>query len=191
MDYKQEFIALVDQHIHRPNIDKLMERLELSDFYTAPASRMNHGNEKYGLVRHSMAVFEEMVKEVKSTNGWKPLDPRVMESIAIVSLFHDLCKMSYYATDFRNTKDEKGNWIKVPYYTIDDKFPFGHGDKSVVLILTCGVELNIGEMLAIKHHMGGYSPKEEWNSISKAYEEFPLALLLHLADMRATYLQKL
>lgn len=191
MDYKKEFISLVDKYIKRDGVENLMLMLEKTDFYTAPASREYHGNEATGLVQHSIAVFEELVKEVKSTNGWKELDDKLMEKIAIVSLFHDLCKANYYGVSTRNTKDEKGRWIQVPYYTIEDKFPFGHGDKSVVMMLTAKMEVTVEEMLTIKHHMGGYSPKEDWFSMSTAYREFPLAVLLHLADMRATYLRNI
>ena len=175
---KLEFIEIAKKCIKRAGIDELLENIEKTDFYTAPASRSNHGNYSGGLVDHSINVFQAMKKLVG--------DRFDDETIAIVSLFHDLCKIGYYKTEMRNTKDENGKWIQVPYYTIDDRFPYGHGEKSVYM-LSEFMRLGTGEMMAIRWHMGGFVPKEEYNTLSKAYEEFPLAMYLHLADMIATY----
>ena len=108
------------------------------------------------------------------------------ESIAIVALFHDLCKIGYYEVSSRNTKDEKGKWIQVPYYTVEDKFPYGHGEKSVYMINSI-MKLTDEEAMAIRWHMG-LSEKDSYNYVSKAFEMFPLALHLHLADMKSAHL---
>lgn len=164
-----------------------MEYLNKTDFYTAPASTKYHESYDGGLVEHSYKVFKQLQAEVHSyqLNYDGVINP---ESVAIVGLFHDLCKMGFYKKEMRNTKDESGKWIQVPYYTVDDQFPFGHGDKSVILLREF-IDLTIDEMLAIRWHMGGFEPKENHSSIGKAYEMCPLAVLLQVADMKATYLK--
>ena len=107
------------------------------------------------------------------------------ESIAIVSLLHDLCKMNFYTVDYRNAKNEQGVWEKVPYYTINDQLPYGHGEKSVYII-SGFMRLTREEAFAIRYHMG-FSGNEDRNSIGKAFEMFPLAFALSVADMEATY----
>jgi hypothetical protein len=107
------------------------------------------------------------------------------ETIAIVSLLHDLCKINFYAVDYRNAKNEFGQWEKVPYYTIKDQLPYGHGEKSVYII-SGFMRLSREEAFAIRYHMG-FSGIEDKNSIGRAFEMFPLAFAVSVADMEATY----
>ena len=107
------------------------------------------------------------------------------ESIALVSLLHDVCKMNFYSVDYRNAKNEQGVWEKVPYYTINDQLPYGHGEKSVYIV-SGFMRLTREEAFAIRYHMG-FSGVEDRNSIGKAFEMFPLAFALSVADMEATY----
>lgn len=180
MDDKTRFIELLRSEIKRDGIETVIKSLEKSDFFTAPASTQYHDSEKGGLCKHSLRVYEELKKEVG--------DLFSKESVAIVALLHDVCKIGFYTVSTRNVKNEYGNWEKVPYYTVDDKFPMGHGEKSVILLLQM-LKLTTEEMMSIRWHMGGFEPKENYSSQSKAYGEFPLALFLHLADMKATYLK--
>ena len=107
------------------------------------------------------------------------------ESIAIAALLHDLCKTNFYKTSFRNVKDENGRWQSVPYYTIEDSLPYGHGEKSVY-IATGYMRLTRDEAFAIRYHMG-FSGVEDNNNVAKAFEMFPLAFALSVADQEATY----
>lgn len=107
------------------------------------------------------------------------------ETIALVALLHDICKLNFYKVDYRNAKNDKGVWEKVPYYTIDDTLPYGHGEKSVYIISSY-MRLSREEAFAIRYHMG-FSGIEDKNSIGKAFEMFPLAFALSVADMEATY----
>lgn len=180
MEHKEEFKRYVKSYIKRDGIGDLMDYLEKTDFYTAPASTRFHDSEEGGLVHHSIKVFKTLIDD-------KDTSKMLKESIAIVGLFHDLCKVGFYEVSTRNTKDEKGKWIQVPYYTVNDQMPYGHGEKSVMIVSEF-LKLNIEEMMAIRWHMAGFEPKENYGSLGKAYEKYPLALLLHLADMKATYL---
>ena len=107
------------------------------------------------------------------------------ETIALISLLHDICKVNFYKTDYRNAKNDRGVWEKVPYYTIDDTLPYGHGEKSVYII-TGFMRLTREEAFAIRFHMG-FSGTEDINLVGRAFEKFPLAYALHAADMEASY----
>ena len=170
---KEEFIKLLKE-INREGIDKLIEFLEGSDFFEAPASTRYHGAWKGGLLEHSMKVYE--ILKTKTEDN---------DSVKIISLLHDICKVNYYKTDFRNVKKD-GVWEQVPYYTVDDSIPYGHGEKSVMMI-TEFIKLTPEEKYAIRWHMGFTEPKENYGSISVAYKKYPIALLTHEADLEATY----
>ncbi len=185
---KEEFISVYNEKITRPGADKLLAYLtgENSDFFTAPSSTRFHGSYEGGLVEHSLNVYHCLkdylerprTKELYNMNYTE-------ETIAVVSLLHDLCKMNFYAVDYRNAKNDQGVWEKVPYYTINDQLPYGHGEKSVY-IASGFMRLTREEAFAIRYHMG-FSGIEDKNSIGKAFEMFPLAFALSVADMEATY----
>lgn len=169
--------------INREGMDNLINFIEKTDFYTAPASTRFHGNYEGGLLEHSMKVYEILkykvensIIEVETTD----------DTLKIVALLHDICKVNYYKVDYRNAKNEAGVWEKVPYYTVDDTIPYGHGEKSVMM-LTEYIKLTSEEKYAIRWHMGFTEPKELYNTISAAFKKYPLALLLHEADLEATY----
>lgn len=171
---KEEFIKLLEQ-IDREGMDKLIDFLNKSDFFEAPASTRFHGCFKGGLLEHSMKVYE--ILKTKTEDN---------DSVKIIALLHDICKVNYYKTDYRNAKNELGVWEKVPYYTIDDLIPYGHGEKSVMMISEF-IKLTPEERYAIRWHMGFTEPKELYGTIGQAYKKYPIALLIHEADMEASY----
>lgn len=179
---KQKFIELL-KAVNREGMDKLLEFLEKTDFYTAPASTRFHGAYEGGLLEHSLKVYEILVEKVKHSSK----EIQVSEdTIKIVALLHDICKVNFYKIDYRNAKNELGVWEKVPYYTIEDTIPYGHGEKSVMMI-TEYMKLTSEEKYAIRWHMGYTEPKELYTTIGEAYKRYPLALLMHEADLEATY----
>lgn len=180
---KQQFITLL-KSINREGIDKLLEFLEKTDFYIAPASTRFHGSFEGGLLEHSLKVYEILLDKVK--HSIKPIEVSE-DTIKIVALLHDICKVNYYKVDYRNAKNELGVWEKVPYYTVDDTIPYGHGEKSVMMI-TEYMKLTSEEKYAIRWHMGYTEPKELYSTIGEAYKKYPLALLIHEADLEATYM---
>ena len=173
----------------RTGIENLLEFIRKSDFYTAPASTRFHGAYEGGLLEHSLNVLDCLAEKKASDNAiWHKVLVNVQsESIVIASLLHDLCKTYFYTTEMRNKKDESGAWVQVPFYTIDDKIPYGHGEKSVMMIEEY-IKLLPAERYAIRWHMGSCEPKELWNTLGTAMEKYPLVLALHEADMEATYL---
>ena len=179
---KEEFIELL-RSTKREGIENLLNFLEKSDFYTAPASTRFHGSHEGGLLEHSMKVYEILDYKIKNN----VIDLHVPEdTIIIVSLLHDICKVNFYKVDYRNAKNARGEWEKVPYYTIDDTIPYGHGEKSVMM-LTEYIKLTSEEKYSIRWHMGFSEPKEVYSSLGAAYKKYPLALLVNEADLEATY----
>lgn len=188
MTLKNRFLSICQDEIKRDGLSSLLDWLEASDFYEAPASTRFHGNYEGGLLEHSLNVFDALKQLIKQFPG---IDIP-MESIAIAALFHDLCKVNYYAVSTRNVKDEKtGVWHKEPFYKTEDQMPLGHGEKSVIILMK-SFPLTDDEIYAIRWHMGGFDSAVKGGDFgsSKAYEMCPLAVLLHLADMTATYLME-
>ena len=179
---KEEFIQLLKE-TNREGMDKLIEFLEHSDFFKAPASTRFHGSFEGGLLEHSMKVYEILKEKVKNAS----IEINVPEdTVIITALLHDICKANFYKVDYRNAKNELGVWEKVPYYTVDDQIPYGHGEKSVMMI-TEYIKLTPEEKYAIRWHMGFTEPKEVYSTIGIAYKKYPIALLLFEADLEATY----
>lgn len=187
MNNKQRFLDIYKQYIHRNGSDKLLEFLlsQKSDFFDAPASARYHGSYDGGLVEHSLNVYDCLKdyltrERVQETYGLKYSE----ESIAIVALLHDLCKINCYKKGTRNVK-EHGQWIQVPTYEYNDTLPYGHGEKSVYMI-SGYMRLTREEAFAIRYHMG-FSGSEDTRNVGAAFEMFPLAFALSTADMEATY----
>lgn len=189
MTKKEEFISIYNQFILREGADRLLAYLQsaASDFFTAPASTRFHGSFEGGLVEHSLNVYHCMkdylcrdrVKEVYQLSYSE-------ETIAIVALLHDFCKINIYKTGKRNVKDEKGVWQCVPSYEYQDRFPYGHGEKSVYMINNF-MRLTHEEAFAIRYHMG-FTSTDETKLVGDAFKQFPLAFVLSTADMEATFL---
>lgn len=191
---KQQFIEIYNDNIKRPGADKLLAWLETTDFFEAPASTRYHLNRAQGLIEHSIHVYERL-REIyihekdRDHRSQITLTDQEEEKIAICGLFHDLCKAQFYKKAMKNVKNEQtGKWEKQPYYQIEDQFPYGHGEKSVYL-LERFIRLKPDEAVAIRWHMGGFDDSVKGGSmaLSNAFEKYQLAVMLHIADMQATY----
>lgn len=194
------------QGVKREGVEELLNFIRGSDFYTAPASTRYHLAEEGGLLKHSLHVYDCLMKK-KENPVWKEaLSDISDDTFILVSLLHDLCKTYFYGEELKNRKtydeekvkaanprtvkrDANGEfiWETVPAYVVDDKYPLGHGEKSVFFIMQF-VKLTMLEIAAIKHHMGAYCDSSQWNTLGQAYEKYPLALALHESDLEATYL---
>ena len=175
--------TLISSAANNPYVAPFNVTSSFLDFFIAPASTRFHGNHEGGLVEHSIKVYEILKHKVE--NSILKIDiPE--ESIIIIGLLHDICKTNFYKVDFRNAKNALGVWEKVPYYTIEDTIPYGHGEKSVMMI-TEYMKLTPEEKYSIRWHMGYTEPKENYNAIGASYTKYPIALLTHEADLEATY----
>ena len=180
---KEKFLNLL-RSVQREGIEDLIKFIESTDFFKAPASTRFHGNFEGGLLQHSIKVYEILKEKLNNT----PVPMNISEdTIKIVALLHDICKVNYYKVDYRNAKNDLGVWEKVLYYTVEDTIPYGHGEKSVMMI-TEYMKLTVEEKYAIRWHMGLSEPKELYGTLSAAFSKYPLALMLFEADLEATYL---
>lgn len=185
MSSKEQFISIFTEYIDRPGSEDLLAWLEASDFFTAPASTRFHGDHPGGLCEHSIHVWEELIRLLKAY----PEIRVTAETAAIVSLLHDLCKVGCYATEMRNKK-EGSVWVQRPVYVFKEDFCFGgHGSKSVYLIQKY-MRLTDTEAVSINCHMGFADRSAGDYALGNAYEQTPLAWLLHVADESATYIRE-
>ena len=190
---KQDKINLFESLLmstNRPGMDKVIEYIRKTDFYNAPASAKYHSNYDTGLLDHSLmaytlaeAFFEKM----------KLIDPELAviipeESIIISTLLHDICKTCFYRKTIKWKKNEHMDWVQYDGYEIEDSFPIGHGEKSVIMLLKIGLDVNPCEMLAIRYHMGfwGESNTEFKIAMKSAIKMCPLVVLVQNADFAAT-----
>lgn len=189
-DYKQEFLDIFYDNIDRDGAEKLLDWLERSDFFVAPASSKFHSCQEGGLCMHSVLVYHRFVKILQSEFGKNWQEKVSPESVAIIALLHDVCKVGYYVADTKNVKDENGVWQKVPYYKVEDSLPYGHGEKSVYIISSF-LKLTREEAMAINWHMGAFDERAR-NAyvLPQAFKQYPLSLLFHIADLEATYLDE-
>lgn len=184
------FIQIYNDYIHRDGAENLLDWLITTDFFTAPASSKFHSAYEGGLCQHSINVFNRYVKLLTMEYG-EDFDKKIsMESVAIIALLHDLCKVNFYKTEMRNVKVD-GQWVQQPYYTIEDMLPYGHGEKSVY-IASGFMKLTREEAMAINWHAGGFDDRVKGGSrgMSDCYYKFPTAMIFHTADLMATYLDE-
>lgn len=187
-EFKERFIKIYRENIRRAGSDKLLDFLssDACDFFTAPASTRFHCSYEGGLCEHSLNVYDCLksylaTERAKETFGLEFSE----ESVAIVALLHDLCKINTYKVSSRNVKDDKtGVWSKVPYYEYNDTLPYGHGEKSVYII-SGFMRLTRDEAMAIRWHMG-FSGTEDQKLVGNALHMYPLALALMIADCEAS-----
>ena len=190
---KQDKINLFESLLmstNRTGMDKVIEYIRRTDFYNAPASAKYHSNYETGLLDHSLMVYN--LAEA-FFDKMKMIDPELAvsipeESIIVSSLLHDVCKICFYRKTIKRKKNEHNDWMQYDGYEIEDSFPIGHGEKSVIMLLKLGLDINPCEMLAIRYHMGfwGESNTEFKIAMKSAIKMCPLVVLLQQADCAAT-----
>ena len=186
MTARDRFINIFKTKIKREGADKLLDYLMSSDFFSAPASARYHSAYEGGLLDHSLNVYDCLCAYLNRDYAKEKFKLNYSEeTIAIVSLLHDICKVNVYKPGYRNVKNEQGKWEQVSTFEFDDKLPYGHGEKSVYMI-TPFMKLTREEAFAIRYHMG-FSNVDDQRNVGKAFEMFPLAFALSTADMEATY----
>lgn len=189
-EFKNEYVELFKKHITRDGADALLDYLQNhSDFFTAPASGRRHSSYEGGLVVHSLNTYNRFKNKIVMEYGEDYQQTISDESIAIISLLHDVCKVNTYTVDYRNQKVD-GQWIQVPYYAYNNSLPYGHGEKSVYIV-SGFMRLTREEAMAINWHMGGFDPRSQMGTdMSEAFSRFPIAVLFHASDLEASYLDE-
>ncbi len=181
--------------VQRSGMDKLLEYIQGSDFYRAPASTKYHLACPGGLLQHSLNVLDALrglLQWNSIESHWeyhtacKIVDTIPDDSVIMMALLHDICKTHFYSTSTRNQKNEQtGQWEKVPFYTVNDMMPLGHGAKSAMIVKQY-TTLTSQEMYAIWHHMGFNGNYENDTAVGKSIEMYPAVLALQTADMMAS-----
>lgn len=189
-DTKERIIDLL-KSTNRPGIDKVIEYISTTDFFTAPASTRFHSSFEGGLAKHSLWVY--LLLEEKNRQHNEVLQK---DSVIITALLHDICKVNFYKKEKKNVKKgtkinkwgkEVANWVEEEVWTVDDQQPMGHGEKSL-WILSKMIELTDQEAFMIRWHMGGFEPKDNYMSLNNALDKYPEIILLHTSDLEATYM---
>lgn len=183
---KREILELLNT-VERSGIDKLIKYLEISDFFQAPASTKFHLNCEGGLAHHSLNVYKCLLADSEGVIS--------KDTCILAGLLHDICKLGVYkkvkksikigtmVNDYGKTVNQ---WDEIDVYEFDDPAPLGHGEKSVFVLMQF-IRLSLVEIAMIRWHMG--PPKDDtWGEFYKACDKWPEVMLMHNADMKATYL---
>ena len=189
-EIKQEFLEIFYDNIERDGSEELLNYLEKTDFFTAPASSRFHSNFEGGLCFHSICAYKRFLSLVQSEFGDNWQETISAESVAIIALLHDICKTNYYTTEMRNVKVD-GQWVQRPYYKVEDSLPYGHGEKSVYMP-SGFMKLSREEAMAINWHMGAFDDRAKNNAmiLKNVFLKHKIAFLFHLADYMTTYLDE-
>jgi len=186
MTYKENFDKAI-LYIKRDGINELVTWLHETDYFVAPASSTFHGNYDGGLLEHNLNVLQFALHNFNYIVKQKPDLEYLRESVVICALFHDLCKVNTYVKQEKWKKDDQNKWVSYIGWSVDDKFPLGHGEKSVYLVSKY-LQLTDAEAMAIRWHMGAYEPSVNIVSSPQSYAYYaalthPLVRLIHCADM--------
>lgn len=177
---KRKIIELLST-VEREGMEELIDYLEnRTDYFIAPSSTRFHGNYKFGLAEHSLNVMN-LLKEKNERYSLNISD----ESIIIIGLLHDICKVNFYKNSMKLRKNDEGKWEAYNTYVIDDEVPIGHGEKSCIIIQQF-IKLTLEECMAIRYHMGGFLPKEEYKNLENAKSRFPLITAMYTSDLEAS-----
>ncbi len=191
MQERDEFCNLLTSTGREGIQDLLQYLVEKTDFFIAPSSTKYHDARDGGLLHHSLSTYHNLIALSRTFTGDYPED-----SLRIIGLLHDICKANFYKTSTRNVKKELAGgfseWVKEPYIDIDDQFPLGHGEKSTILLLR-HISLTDTEIMAIRWHMMAYDDircSYAGNlAITNACSKYPVIVLMHIADLSASFLE--
>ena len=194
---KERFIELL-RSTGRQGIEEVVNYLEKSGFFTAPASTKHHLSFEGGLMEHSMNVYDVAMALRGPIMSMKPeMEERLPEkSIIIAALLHDICKANIYKKTQKWNKNDQGQWEQYDTYETDySRMPVGHGEKSVIMLLSLGLKLTLDETVAIRWHMGAwdlaFQSYEAKSNINEAGNRYPLLSLIQSADNMATHILEL
>lgn len=188
MNEKQDIISTL-RATGREGIENVIEWLQESDFFTAPASTNFHGNYPGGLAEHSMNVYETALalRDTMAEVAPEKMETLSDANIAIAALLHDVCKANIYKPIQKKKQNAMGIWVPYDTYTVDySELPVGHGEKSVIILLRLGLKMTDSEIMAIRWHMSAwdlaFQSAEMKNNIGLAKDKCPLLAIVQAAD---------
>lgn len=166
-----------------PKIQRCLDWLRNTDFYTAPASTRYHESFPSGLLYHTLKVVDRTITLLECS----PFLSVHPDSAILVALTHDWCKIGLYESYTRNVKNDRtGSWEPTLAYRHNHEIvPLGHGVTSMFLAQKF-FKLTTEECLALRWHMGHWRVCDsEVNDLQYANENYPLVHLLQFADQLA------
>lgn len=197
IEKKKRFIELL-RSTGRQGIEEVINYLEESGFFTAPASTKYHLSFEGGLMEHCMNVYNMAIAMRGPIVAMKPeMEEKLPEkSIIIAALLHDICKANIYKKTKKWDLGKDGNPVEQEKYTTNySEMPVGHGEKSVIMLLSLGLKLTLDETVAIRWHMGAwdlaFQSYEAKSNINEAGNRYPLLALIQSADNMATHILEL
>lgn len=197
---KKEFLELI-KSIEREGakIDDLVNYLEKSDFFFAPSSTKYHGSYPGGLCEHCLDVYKNLKMLLEKHPQYFYED----DTVKIVSLLHDISKTNFYKRDIRNKKvyHESGSktdslgkfdWVSEEVYAIDNehRLIYGNHEQTSEFMVRLFTPLSMEESIALLHHHGGMGWDSTQINITDIYNNYPLALFLHMADLLGAYVNQ-
>ena len=195
-----QFKALLSS-VKRDGIPELLAYLtDKTDFFIAPSSTKYHDAVEGGLLHHSLEVYHNLIELSKIFKTDLPQD-----SLTLIALLHDVCKTNFYRLEKKQLPRKKENgdiaydefnrkiWDETLVWTIDDQFPLGHGEKSVIIVQRF-IKLTDEEIMAIRWHMMAYDDVKGSYAgnlaITNASEKYRIIPLFHMADLAASFLER-
>ncbi len=185
---KEKFLQLL-RSTNRKGIENVITWLEQSDFFEAPASTVFHGNYPGGLAEHSfdVAITANDIREMLIRRKPEIEQQVSRDNIIIAALLHDVCKANIYKKTVKYRKDQNNQWETYESYSVDySELPVGHGEKSIIILLRCGLQLTNDEILAIRWHMNAwdlpFQSAEAKGNMYEAKEQSPLLSIIQAAD---------
>ena len=215
---EEQFKYLLRTYIKRDgaNVEELIKKLESSDFFYAPATTQYYGAFYGGLCEHSLCVFQNLVTLVERSllqnsyyDGELCLinpDSKLFESLVIIGLLHDICKMNRYIPSVKNVKhynrdgkqhDAMGDydWVSVSTYQskpIEERFVYGTDGETSEFMIRQYIPLTFEESIAIINTKGDTDNNSNRGSqLASIFNKYDLPVLLHCADMLACYIDDL
>ncbi len=176
MTLEERYVALKERVVERKKeFDTFIKMLEAKTIWlTSPASTRFHLNEKKGLLKHSVAVAENLLKFRDF------LAPQISdESCVIVGLFHDVGKVGMPGKPLyiKNDNEWEVKNRNITYKTNSELSYMSLAARSLYLVSKY-IPLSDAEAQAILYHDGQYITDNK----CVAHKEEPLTLLAHWAD---------
>lgn len=175
-------------NVNREGVDRLIDYVVNSDYFTSPASSKYHLNVEGGLYLHSKNVMKLCYKQY---NMFKNLGLEYeisKESIILCALHHDLCKVNTYKKDKVWYKDEENKWQYYIGWKVDEPDLLGHGAKSLSIVQDY-IQLTLEEKQAILYHMGSYDNNNQ--EVMKVFNINKFAEILHISDLSSLVIEKI
>ena len=181
---KKEFIELLSR-VDRKGVEELVEFLNATDFFIAPASHRFNLAEDGGLCKHSLNVYHNLCGLAQAFDLEMNTD-----SLIITGLLHAIGKVNTYEKYTQN-KYIDSKWVQVDGYRFKeanekDLLLSAEPATTSAIMISHLIKLTDEETAAILNYQGNYMNP----TTAEIYNRYPLAMLLHMADVATLYVDE-